>query len=450
MGFKKFSLLLAIRLIVIMASLMLLAYLFTTPGYYAATLLATLITASLTFEVFRFVSKTNAEISRFLDAARYADFSQRFNLHELGAGFGELGDTFTDILQRFQHVRASQEEELRHLKALVEHVPVPLMSLHGDGAITLWNNAARRLFGSSHVTKVSDLQQFGEGFTKDIQSVGAGQRMLTAFRIDGTEQQLAIASTQIIIGTSAEKLVSLQDIQSELDLAQLQAWQDLVRVLTHEIMNSITPVASLAKTAVDLVEDAASKVTDNPDVVDELGDVRDAVDTVARRSDSLMQFVSSYRRLTRLPPPEKTLLRLDQLFKDVCDLTTRDWATKGISLITKIEPSELDVTADHDMIEQVLINMLRNAEQALASTEGARVSLTARLNKRGRVVIEMADNGPGVPADIARKIFVPFFTTKREGSGVGLALTRQVMIAHGGAVSLDENEGGGARFTLTF
>lgn len=450
MGFKKFSLLLAGRLVLIMLLLIVLTYLITTPGYYAATLLASMIVAGLTYEVFRFVSKTNAEITRFLEAARYADFSQRFNLHNMGAGFGELGDTFTDILQRFQAVRAGQEEELRHLKALLEHVPVPLMSLHGDGLITLWNNAARRLFGTMHVTKMSDLSQFGEEFAKEIDRVGAGERRLTTFRADDTEQKLTIAATQIIIGGTVEKLVSLQDIQSELDLAQLQAWQDLVRVLTHEIMNSITPVASLAKTAVDLVEDAAGKVTNNPDVVDELGDVKDAVNTVARRSDALMQFVSSYRRLTRLPPPEKGLIQIGALFQDVCSLSTQRWEEKGLSLVIDVEPSELDVSADRDMIEQVLINMLQNAEQALNGIEGATVWLCARLNRRGHVVIELADNGPGVPADIAKKIFVPFFTTKREGSGVGLALTRQVMIAHGGSVSLDEREGGGARFTLTF
>ena len=450
MGFKKFSLLLAARLVVIMFALLLLTFLISTPGYYAATLLGLMIVAMLTVEVIRFVSKTNAEISRFLEAARYADFSQRFNLRGMGAGFGELGDTFTDILHRFQAVRADQEKELRHLKALIEHVPVPLMSVHGDGQITLWNNSARRLFGSSHVARLGDLKQFGEGFAKEVTLVGAGERRLTAFEIDSTEQQLTIAATQIVLEGRVEKLVSLQDIQSELDRAQLQAWQDLVRVLTHEIMNSITPVASLAKTAVDLVDDASSQVTDNPAVVEELADVKDAVMTVARRSDSLTQFVSSYRRLTRLPPPEKALLRLDSLFKDVCALSTQDWDEKDIALLTDIDPAELDVSADHDMLEQVLINMLQNAEQALVDIDGATLWLSARLNRRGRVVIEVADNGPGVPADIARKIFVPFFTTKREGSGVGLALTRQVMIAHGGSVALGEREGGGARFTLTF
>ena len=450
MGFKRFSVLLGLRLSLIMVSLLLLIYLGTEPGYHAATLLMTFIVIGQTVEVFQFVSRTNAEITRFLDAARYADYSQRFNLGAQGAGFEELGNTFTDILDRFQSTRAGQEEELRHLKALMEHVPIPLLSVYGDGTLTLWNNAARRLFGIAHVTRLPDLQQFGEDFAKQISTMTAGERRLATFKVDDMEQQLSLAASQIMIGSKVERLISLQDIQSELDAAQLQAWQDLVRVLTHEIMNSITPVASLSKTAVDLVEDVATKVTDHPNVVDDLKDVRDAVQTVARRSDALMNFVSSYRRLTRLPPPDKKQILIREVFDDLRKLAAQDWDDKDIILTTHIEPSELDFTADRDMVDQILINLLKNAEQALATTKHAAVRLSARLNRRGKVVIEVSDNGSGINPEIAAKVFVPFFTTKREGSGVGLALTRQVMTAHSGSVLLGQSDEGGAKFTLTF
>ncbi|MDK1025197.1 MAG: ATP-binding protein [Gammaproteobacteria bacterium] len=450
MGFNRFSLLLATRLFVILLGLVALAFFFTSPGYHAATLLTAFVVVGLTWEVFQFVSRTNQEICRFLDAARYADFGQRFNLGSMGAGFGELGELFTAILERFREYRTVQESELRHLKALVEHVPVPLISVHMDGRVELWNNAARRLFGMAYVARIEDLEQFGTDFIERITTAQAGEKFLVQFNMDNMERRLTMAVSQVIIEGKTERLISLQDIQSELDVTQLEAWQDLVRVLTHEIMNSITPVASLARTAVDLVDDVSAKIDAHPDIVDELNDVRDAVSTVASRSDGLMKFVSSYRRLTQLPSPAKTRFRLDKLFADVVKLATVNWDELGVSLVTNIEPSQLDLFADRDMVEQILINILQNSEHALENSTNGQVSLTARLNKRGHVTIEVSDNGPGIPPDITRKIFVPFFTTKREGSGVGLALSRQVMIAHGGTISVSPGDQGGARFTLVF
>ncbi len=450
MGFKKFSLIIAIRTILIMLTLMLLTQLINIPGYHAATLLVAVAFIVQSVLIFRFVSKTNRQLTRFFDAARYADFSQRFELKGIGAGFGELGNAFTDILKRFQENRAEHEEKLRHLKAMIEHVPVPLISIHGDGLLTLWNNSSRRLFGSNQISRVEDLEQFGEDFFNHLKAISTGERRLVTFEVDGMEQQLTISATQIVIAGTQEKLISMQDIQSELDGVQLQAWQDLVRVLTHEIMNSITPVASLAKTAVDLLEDASQKVKNNSEITDELTDASDALKTVARRSDGLMKFVGSYRRLTRLPPPNKKLVKLSELFEQVTHIATQDWLPKGIQFSTAIVPTELDVNIDSDMIEQLLINLLQNSEQAIENCNNPVISMSASLNRRGHVVIDVIDNGQGVPEEFAKKIFVPFFTTKKQGSGVGLALTRQVMIAHGGKVKLEKSESGGALFRLIF
>ncbi|MFT4809787.1 MAG: two-component system nitrogen regulation sensor histidine kinase NtrY, partial [Paraglaciecola sp.] len=362
----------------------------------------------------------------------------------------ELGSTFTDILERFQTVRSEQEENQRHLKAIVEHIPVPLISISSDGLLTLWNNAARKLFGANHVTKLGDLTPFGEEFAKHLSTVKPGERRLVNFTIDAMEHQLSISATQIMLTKKQETLVSMQDIQSELDIAQVQAWQDLVKVLTHEIMNSITPVASLAKTTVDLVADCKQKAETYPELGEDLQDISEAVETVARRSDGLIQFVSSYRQLTRLPTPNKNKIYVCTLFQQSCALATQQWDKKGIQVQVKIQPSELNVTVDKDMLEQVLLNLLQNAEHAVENCMSPKVNLNAFLNKRGHVVIEVSDNGKGIPDEIGNKIFVPFYTTKQQGSGVGLALTRQIILAHGGAIKYELRETGGTVFRMTF
>lgn len=450
MGFKHFSVLIMLRTSLVMANLALLALLFSLPGYHAATFVSAVILVAQCIELTQFVSRTNAELVRFFDAARYADYSQRFDLNALGSGFGELGAAFSDILDRFRVARAGSEEELRHLKAIVEHVPVPLLSIRNNKEITLWNNAARRLFGTNSVTQLSDLNKFGDTFANQLNNIKVGERKLVSFQVDDMELQLSISATQVLLPGSQDILISLQDIQSELDSTQLQAWQELVSVLTHEIMNSITPIASLANTAADLVEDAKQKIVGHPDLVEELSDALDAVNTVARRSEGLTKFVGSYRRLNKLAAPVKKQIAIQQLFDHIIPLATQTKTNSRLTLTSHVLPKELEVYADAEMLEQVLLNLLQNAEHAVSEQDSPAVSLSAYMNKRGHVVIEVCDNGHGISPSQAKQIFVPFYTTKREGSGVGLALTRQVMLAHQGKVKVENSESGGCVFSLTF
>jgi nitrogen fixation/metabolism regulation signal transduction histidine kinase len=450
MVFKRFTFFLAVRVVLVGLSIAVTMWLALLPGYYSATLLSAIILILFSAELWRFVGRTNREIARFLDAARYADFSQRFGFDEVGTGFNELGDAFTDILDRMRNEREGREIEVRRLRALIEHIPVPLLTLHNDESISLQNNAARRLFGAERVTKLTDLQQFGRSFHDAVSEAVPGNRELVTFSVEGIEYQLTLATTEVSVAGNNDRLVSLQDIQTELDLTQAQAWQDLVRVLTHEIMNSITPVTSLATTAMAVVDDVIDKTGPNSAVAEDLADLRDAVGTVARRSDSLMQFVNSYRQLTRLAPPEKKRVQIADLFESVARLAAAEWPDRKVSLTQQVHPAGLDVYVDRDLLEPVLLNLLRNAWQATLEVEQAKINLQGRLNRRGNIVIEVDDNGPGVSEDIAGKIFVPFFTTKEGGSGVGLALARQVMTAHGGFIRVMPNDGGGAKFSLTF
>ncbi len=450
MVFRRFVVLLIGRLVLVGLAMALVVWLLLQPGYHSSTLLAGIVLALLIAELWRFVSRTNREVSRFLDAVRFSDYSQRFDFADAGSGFAGLGRTFTEIIRDMRRQRTGQESALRHLKALVEHIPVPLMTVHADDSITLQNNAARRLFGAAPVTRVNDLRPFGSGFARAVDEAVPGERELVAFTVDGIDYHLTLAATEIIIAGDRERLISLQDIQSEIDATQAEAWRDLVRVLTHEIMNSITPVTSLAQTASDLIDDVVENTPDDAPIGEDLEDVRSAVKTVARRSDSLVQFIDSYRQISRLAPAEKKRVSLAELFDSVTDLARAEWQDDRVALSTSVEPSGLSVFADRDLLEPMLLNLLRNAWQATLDLDLPAIELVARLNRRGNTVIEVSDNGLGVPEENSRRIFVPFFTTREGGSGVGLALARQVMIAHGGFIRLSHTNGGGAVFTLTF
>jgi nitrogen fixation/metabolism regulation signal transduction histidine kinase len=416
MVYKHFSIVLAVRLVIVGAALAAVVWLFIRPGYHSATVIAAAFLVVSAAELWWFVGRTN----------------------------------FGDILERMHEHRANQEQEVRRLNALIDHIPVPLLTIHGDDSVTLQNNASRRLFGASEVTQLSDLRKFGISFHDAVADAVPGNRELVTFSVEGIEYQLTLATTENIIGGESSRLVSLQDIQTELDVIQAQAWQDLVRVLTHEIMNSITPVTSLAATASDVVDDVLGKIDSDSPVAEDLADLSDAVHTVARRSDSLMQFVHSYRQLTRLAPAEKKRVQLAELFDSAARLAEAEWPGSEQIISWKVDPALLDVYADRDLLEPVLMNLLRNALQATKDVDDPGVNLRGHLNRRGNVAIELSDNGPGIPDELAKKIFVPFFTTKEEGSGVGLALARQVMTAHSGFIRVGQSSSGGAKFTLTF
>ncbi len=468
MGFKRFSLLVVLRVSLLFVVIAALATALSMRSYPVLCFLLAVLALLQTTELIRFISKTNRELQRFLESARHADFSQRFGQTNLGSGFEELGQAFNDILVRFEANSQQQETTLRYLKALIDHVPVPSLSLHADDSLSLNNNAARRLFANHPTSTLSDLESLAPELAERLEKLQPGQRDTVVFNIEGVEKRFTLAMAQVSIGERIEKLISLQDIQPELDTAQLQAWQALVRVLTHEIMNSITPISSLSATTVGLVSSAQGLVekresnTGNQglqkelttELKAELDDVLEAVSTIAHRSDSLTQFVESYRKLTKLPKPKHQLFELDPTLRQLSALMSTQQDDKRVyEMSVIVEPANLQLNADPEMFEQVLINLIRNSIQALEddqSNENPSIEVLANTNKRGQITVSVTDNGPGISEENADEVFVPFFTTKRDGSGVGLALTRQIMTAHGGSVSIRSSKDSGTQVQLTF
>lgn len=447
MSSRRFDVQVAVRLAGLFATLVALATLVADTRFLAVALLVAAALLAQAWQLVRFVHRTNRELSRFLGAIRYDDFQQSFGIGALGPTFGELGAAFEQVLARFREARLEGEAQRRTLEALLEHVPVAILALHDDDEVELLNNAARRLLDASGRISSGDLVEYGAAFQRDLVQSKAGDRRLTRIELDGVHRRLIQSTTELVVTGSRLRLVTLQDIQSELDDSELSAWQDMAQVLSHEIMNSLTPIASLATTAGELVDELDAGTAGGDELVEDLGD---AVHTLARRSDGLMRFVQSYRQLTHMPPPALRPLDLFAYFRRFEKLLYAEWQGRGIELHLGAPARGLTIEADDSLLDAVLINLLRNAADAASTSERPQVWLDARLNERGRPIIEIGDNGPGVDEALGDKIFLPFFTTKPQGSGIGLALARQVMLVHKGAVTARPRPDGGALFRLTF
>jgi signal transduction histidine kinase len=261
---------------------------------------------------------------------------------------------------------------------------------------------------------------------------------------------LFIHATSFIVQNRSLTLISIQNIQSELEEKELEAWQNLIRVLTHEIMNSITPISSLASTANKILEQAQQNIEGQLDVHEVIHDVKQAVQTIDTRSQGLLKFVESYRKLTRLPKPEFQIVSVRKLFEHIIPLMLPKFQEKGILFSQKIEPETLEITADPSLIEQVLINLIQNAVDWSDRNRQIKILLEADLGTAGHPLIRVTDNGPGIEKEALEKIFIPFFTTKQDGSGVGLSLSRQIMRLHKGTISVQSKPDENTIFTLRF
>ncbi len=436
---NRFEFGLVLRIGVLLAAGAALAWAVTHHGLYATTLLAAIITGAALAEVWLFVRRTNLAVARFVESISHGDFSAGFGGH--GGGFDALAASLNTAITRLRNDRADTQNENRYLAALVDDAPAAMLSLDGEGRVALLNKSARRLLAPGHAVRLADLAAYGEAFAADVDALKPGERRSTQLVIGGapTAALLTMAEVRQASGL-AVRIIAVQPIQHELDRAELAAQTDLVRVLTHEIMNSMTPVTSLSATAASLI--AAADKGDDPAI----SDARAAIETVARRAEGVMHFVRTYRQLTRPPALRRRRVELAALFAELQRLFASDWP--GLPLAIAITPPGHAIDADPDLLAQLLINLLRNAAQAVTAEPAPSVSLIATAQKAGRTAIDVIDNGPGVPEAVAQDIFLPFFSTKAEGTGVGLSLARQIALAHDGALTCDAVRPSGTRFRL--
>jgi two-component system nitrogen regulation sensor histidine kinase NtrY len=446
MAFRRFRANVTIR-VLLLAVTSLLIYPALARQLYAATALIGLLIALEIYSLIRYVERTNRELARFLESIRYNDFSAGFTTGTQGPGFDELNRIYSEVVQRFREINLEKEESYRYLQAVVQHVGIGMIAFSPDGEVALINAAAKKLFDIPRLGRIDDLSPVSPGLVDILKSIEPGGSELIKIIAGGDLLQIFVYATELRLRRTILKLVSFQNISPELEAKEMEAWQNLIRVLTHEIKNSLTPIASLTSSMEDMlaVRERAEGIDDET-----LQDIHEALRTIKKRSEGLLRFTDAYRSLTKIKEPELQSFQVSELAARVGKLSSKQIAEAGGSLFTHIEPPDLMLHADPQLVEQVLINLLLNSIDAIEGKQGGRIEISAFVDKRNHIVIRVTDNGRGIVDEALEKIFIPFYSTKKEGSGIGLSLSRQIMRLHRGELIAESEPDVRTVFTMRF
>jgi two-component system nitrogen regulation sensor histidine kinase NtrY len=400
---------------------------------YATALIAAGIAGVIVLDLARAATAADRLLAQFVDGL----MAEGYERPTPQPGLHRLGEAIDRALDKLSATRAERHQRIDYLEALTDNVAAALLVLDGQGIVVGANRAARLRLGEVAGPLLS-LPVLGPEAAQRLLDLPPGAREIVQLA-DGRAMLAQVAGFSVPNGGpngGRRRLIALQTVFGELDAVEVKAWQDLVRVLAHEMMNSLTPIVSLADSiAVRLREQGI------PD------DLAQATEAISRRGAGLMAFVDRYRQLADLPPPARSKFKLAELVARIDVLMAPLMTTAQVSYASRVEPPQLRIEADPDLLEQALINLLKNALDAVRGRPDAAVALSARLTET-ELVIVVEDNGPGLPQGDTEAVFVPFFTTKPGGSGVGLTLSRQIVLAHGGRIEHARRDPHGAIFRL--
>jgi two-component system, NtrC family, nitrogen regulation sensor histidine kinase NtrY len=396
------------------------------------------------------VNKINADLEVFFSSNQNQDSSVRFSENTNNNSFRKLHDKMNNLNTVIRNVKIENERTSQFLQSVVEHVDIGLLSFDTYGEIKIYNRSAKRYLKHQHPHQLSALKTGNDEIFKIINTIKPGQEILHKMKPDNLLQSILVKATEMKFENNSIKLVSFQDITNELDKKELDSWQRLIRVLTHEIMNSISPITSLTGVISgyfkkkDGKEPVPLKNIDHQIVSKTLS----GLNTIEETGKGLLDFVDKYRSLTSLPKPNLSKFSIDGLFRK-CKMLMESNISNNIKIIVSVYPDDISIVADYAQVEQILINLIKNAVEALSGNKHGTIHLKALRDDDG-TIIQVEDNGIGISGDIIEDIFVPFYTTKKDGSGIGLSLSKQIMQNHDGTISVNSALEKGSVFTLKF
>jgi len=402
----------------------------------------------IVYFIFQTQQKTNRLLSNFLSNIRFNDFNIEFDHKNADKSLIDLKNKLNILVGKFREMNKEREKHLFYIQNVIEHIDIGIIAFNEEGKIILINQSLLKLIDVKRIENIGALQQIDFTFFETINSIEPCENRLINLHLQNQSYKISLYASQFNSDNEIIKLVSVKNIRQELDKQEIDSWQKLISVLTHEIMNSIAPISSLSSTVGYLLEDVEEKEENILMDKENYQDTKEALVTIHNRSEGLMHFVQTFRNLTKIPIPKPEIVVVSELLENVTSVYRGKIEEKNIALTIHVTPDEAEIHADRGLMEQVLINLLKNAIEAVGKAQNPEITIESKMNRFGQTEISIKDNGQGILPEVQEKIFIPFFTTKVEGSGIGLSLSRQIINMHNGTINVS-SEPGNTKFTIT-
>lgn len=449
MFYQRFTFRLIFRLLVINTLAVLLIYLLkNTQLWFTITGIAIVLCGSIV-SLYYYINQIRADIKRFILAVKTRDHTLNFKNKVTKGSFPELYESFNEIIQIHKDIQLEQDAIFQLLKTILEQVPVGVIVVkksrneNQPSALPFFNLAASSLLNVPAYRYWHRLEQHLPLFTDEIDKIQGGGKRFLELKIQDKFIQLSIEVIPLHLYGADHFIISFQNIKDEIEQKETEAWNRLIGVISHEILNSITPISSLSATVNQMIDEKSSLDAET------LADLRPALQTIKRRSEGLLDFVKDYRLIAELPTPNVEQHSVGEILQHVKVLMYPMVSAKHIKLQVLQTASKISLQVDFKLIEQALINLITNSMYALENVSKPLIEVTYRLT-HNKVYIDVIDNGPGIDEGNLEKIFVPFFTTRKNGSGIGLTITRNIMKMHRGSLEVDSHPGVKTTFSLVF
>jgi nitrogen fixation/metabolism regulation signal transduction histidine kinase len=401
-----------------------------------------------TYFLIQYINQTNRKIAYFFDAIKNEDFTLRFPEKLSVKSLEELNHSLNMLNAMIQDIHLKKQAQEQYYQEIIKQADIGILTFNKKGHILFANRKIEELFDYTPLNHIKQLSQVDAKLYALFAELKPFERKLIQLTNEREKQQIALKSTTTTMNNEELILVVAQDIHQELDEKETDSWVRLIRVLTHEIMNTITPITSISESVLKYYQTNKGLIPLEEFTEDHIKNTAKGLEVIKEQGGDLMEFVQSYRSFLSLPKPDKSLVSASKLLDKIKILMSQENQNHHISFDIDIKPNDLELFIDEKQISQILINLTKNAFQSLDNQEGGAIKITAGISKANKKYISVWDNGPGIPPELIEEIFVPFFTTKNTGTGIGLSLSKQIMHLHGGSMSVISREN--TRFTLTF